>query len=97
MRNRSAESLLPRQFATDAPRPDAGVAPETGAVLNVCQKGRSESERTNRRNPPQREVGYWVLECQGFPPPTRWPVLVRKKLGSARSRLPAEVEGGNSG
>ena len=61
------------------------------------QKGRSESERTNRRNPPQREVGRWNLECQGLPAPARWPELVRKKLGSARTRLPAEVEGGNSG
>jgi len=61
------------------------------------QEGRSESERTSRRNNRPHEAGSsGVSECQGFVASTRWPVPLRKNW-DARSGLPAEAEGGNPG
>ena len=80
--------------------------------VNVLKRGREAPDQPRRlairravarangliveTPPPSVELVAGYSECQGFPSPTRWPVLVRKRLGSARSRLPAEVEGGNS-
>ena len=91
--------------------PGATLTAESPDV-NVLKGGRETPDQprrlANRRavarangliaeTPPSVELVAGYSECQAFPSPTRWPVLVRKKLGSARIRLPAEVEGGNSG
>ena len=79
--------------------------------VNVLKRGRETPDQSRRLTtrravarangliaeiPPSVELVAGYSECQAFPSPTRWPVLVRKELGSARIRLPAEVEGGNS-
>ena len=79
--------------------------------VNVLKRGRETPDQPGRQAirravarangliaeiPPSVELVAGYSECQAFPSPTRWPVLVRKELGRARIRLPAEVEGGNS-
>ena len=79
--------------------------------VNVLKRGRETPDQPRRQAirravarangliaeiPPSVELVAGYSECQAFPSPTRWPELVRKELGRARIRLPAEVEGGNS-
>ena len=79
--------------------------------VNVLKRGRETPDQPRRQAirravarangliaeiPPSVELVAGYSECQAFPSPTRWSELVRKELGRARIRLPAEVEGGNS-
>ena len=79
--------------------------------VNVLKRGRETPDQPRRQAirravarangliaeiPPSVELVAGYSECQAFPSPTRWSELVRKELGSACIRLPAEVEGGNS-
>ena len=78
-------------------RPDGHRTVSVGSVQGANeQEGRSQSERTNRRNRvPHETDSSGVSECQDFLPSRQWPVSVRKAWGDARTGLPAEVEGGN--
>ena len=63
----------------------------------AVEKGRSESERNNRRKPPQREVGCWISECQGFSPSYLMASAGAEETGKCTRQAPGEIEGGNSG
>jgi hypothetical protein len=78
-------------------RPGGHRTVSVGSVQGANeQEGRSQSERTNRRNRvPHETDSSGVLECQDFLPSRQWPVSVRKAWGDARTGLPAEVDGGN--
>jgi hypothetical protein len=78
-------------------RPDGHRTVSVGSVQGANeQEGRSQSERTNRRNrAPHETDSSGVLECQDGVPARQWPASVRKAWGNARTGLPAEVEGGN--
>lgn len=71
--------------------------------VNVLKRGRETPDQprrlANRRAvarangliaeiPPSVELVAGYSECQAFPSPTRWPVLVRKKLGSGTHQAP---------